>query len=233
MQRSSTVRALMLAATAALAAAVPASAVTTVTTVNGANWQIHDIAPPKLDTGSIRAISDNAFYGFGGIRVRVSGVPASDPSARLNGELMRGFGLTFDGEDAFKTAAPIVLGGVAISRDIKLSKPGNWTRWIDSFANTTQRTITVDVAFGGSAGQNSGSNQSVVQATSSGDARDRHRRHLGPGRQPGGQRRQLARPARRGARHAGAAPATSSATRSATRCPPPAWRPTSTPTRTR
>ena len=93
MQRSSTVRALMLAATAALAAAVPASAVTTVTTVNGANWQIHDIAPPKLDTGSIRAISDNAFYGFGGIRVRVSGIPATDPSARLNGELMRGFGL--------------------------------------------------------------------------------------------------------------------------------------------
>ena len=103
MQRSSTVRALMLAATAALAAAVPASAVTTVTTVNGANWQIHDIAPPKLDTGSIRAISDNAFYGFGGIRVRVSGIPATTRAARLNGELMRGFGLAFDGEDAFKT----------------------------------------------------------------------------------------------------------------------------------
>jgi hypothetical protein len=40
---------------------------------------------------------------------------------------------------------------------------------VDSFANSTQRTITVDVAFGGSAGQNSGSNQSQVQATSSGD----------------------------------------------------------------
>ena len=62
-----------------LAAAVPASAVTTVTTANGANWQIHDIAPPKLDTGSIRAITDNAFYGFGGIRVSVSGIPATDP----------------------------------------------------------------------------------------------------------------------------------------------------------
>ena len=78
MQRSTTVRALLLAGTAVLAAAVPASAVTTVTSVNGLNWQIHDIAPPKLDTGSIRAISDNAFYGFGGIRVRVSGIPASD-----------------------------------------------------------------------------------------------------------------------------------------------------------
>jgi amidase len=163
------VRALALAATAALAAAVPASAVTTVTTVNGANWQIHDIAPPKLDTGSVRAISDNAFYGFGGIRVRVSGISADDPSGRLNGELMRGFGLTFDGEDSFTTEVPIVLGGVAISRDIRVSKPGNHARWVDTFANTTQRTITVDVAFGGSAGQNSGTNQSQVQATSSGD----------------------------------------------------------------
>ena len=52
MQRSTTVRALLLAGTAVLAAAVPASAVTTVTSVNGLNWQIHDIAPPKLDTRS-------------------------------------------------------------------------------------------------------------------------------------------------------------------------------------
>jgi len=166
-QRSWTVA--LVGATAALAAAVPASAVTTVTTSNGANWQIHDIAPPKLDTGSVRAISDNAFYGFGGIRVRVSDIPADDPSKRLNGELMRGFGLTFDGEDSFTTDAPIVLGGVAISRAIKVSKPGNWTRWVDTFANTTQRTITVDVAFGGTAGLNSGNNQSRVQMTSSGD----------------------------------------------------------------
>ena len=125
MQRSTTVRALLLAGTAVLAAAVPASAVTTVTTANGLNWQIHDIAPPKLDTGSIRAITDNAFYGFGGIRVRVSGIPATDTTARLNGELMRGFGLAYDGDESFATDAPIVLGGVAISRDVKVSKAGN------------------------------------------------------------------------------------------------------------
>ena len=41
-----------------------------------------------------------------------------------------------------------------------MSKPGNWTRWLDTFANTTQRTITVDVTFGGSAGQNTANNQS-------------------------------------------------------------------------
>ncbi len=150
-------------------AASPAAAVNTVTTANGAGWQIHDDAPPKLDTGSVRAISDNAFYGFGGIRVKVSGIPATDPTARLNGELMRGFGLTYDGTDTFATTSAIDLGGVAISRDVKVNKPGNFTRWLDTFANTTTRTITVDVSFGGTVGLNTTNNRSAVAATSSGD----------------------------------------------------------------
>ena len=158
-----------LAAVLLLSAAAPAAAVNTVITANGAGWQIHDVDPPRLDTGSIRAISDNAFYGFGGIRVKVSGIPATDPTARMNGELMRGFGLTFDGTDAFHTTSAVILGGVAISRDVKVSKPGNFTRWLDTFANTTSRTLTVDVSFGGSAGQNTTNNQSAIAATSSGD----------------------------------------------------------------
>ncbi|MBE2316085.1 amidase [Solirubrobacter sp. CPCC 204708] len=158
-----------MAGAVTLLAAAPAGAVNTVTTANGANWQIHDAAPPILDSGSIRAITDNAFYGFGGIRVNVAGIPASDPTGRLNGELMRGFGLTYDGDESFATTTPVGLGGVAISRTIKVSKPGNWTRWLDTFANTTGRAVTVDVTFGGSAGQNSGSNQSRVTGTSSGD----------------------------------------------------------------
>ncbi|MDA0162108.1 amidase [Solirubrobacter ginsenosidimutans] len=159
----------LVAGTAVLAAAVPASAVTTITTANGLNWQIHDFAPPKLDTGSIRAITDNAFYGFGGIRVRVSGIPATDTTARFNGELMRGFNLGYDGDESFTTAQPVVLGGIAISRAVKVSKAGNYSRFLDTFANTSTRTITVDVAFGGSAGQNSGSAQSKVVDSSSGD----------------------------------------------------------------
>jgi amidase len=160
----------LLAGTAVLAAAVPARAVTTVTSANGLNWQIHDIAPPRLDTGSIRAITDNAFYGFGGIRVRVSGIPATDTTARFNGELMRGFNLAYDGDESFATAEPVVLGGVALSRAVKVSKAGNYTRWLDTFANRSQRAITIDVAFGGTAGQNSGTNQSKIVATASGDA---------------------------------------------------------------
>src|SRR4051794_40518661 len=121
----------LVAGSAVLAAAVPAGAVNTVTTTNGANWQIHDLAPPKLDTGSIRAITDNAFYGFGGIRVRVSGIPASDPTGRLNGELMRGFGLTWDNDETFSTTTPVALGGVGISARSRSPRPATtragWT----------------------------------------------------------------------------------------------------------
>jgi amidase len=161
---------LLVAACAGLVAAPQARAVNTVTSANGLNWQIHDAAPPRLDTGSIRAITDNAFYGFGGIRVRVSGIAADDPTARFNGELMRGFGLKFDGTDSFSTTSAVTLGDVAVSRAIKVGTAGNWTRFLDTFANTSDRTVTVDVAFGGAAGYNSGTNRSFITATSSGDA---------------------------------------------------------------
>src|SRR3954470_9599542 len=91
---------------AALALAPPAAAFNYVSDSNGTWWGIQDVAPPRVDTGSIRATQvgpgQNPAYsttinGFGGIRVQVPG------SARLNGELMRGFGLQFNGTDTFTT----------------------------------------------------------------------------------------------------------------------------------
>jgi amidase len=160
---------LAASAIAAVAATSPASAVNTVSTSNGAAWQIHDAASPALDTGSIRAITDNAFYGFGGIKVRVSGAPASDPTLEFNGEMMRGFGLEFDGVDGFATTHAVRLGGLEVSREIKVSAPGNWTRWVDSFRNTTDQDLVAEVSFGGTAGLNTTGNQSQVVASSSGD----------------------------------------------------------------
>jgi amidase len=156
-------------ALAALAAA-PAGAVNTVTTSNGAQWQIHDAAAPALDSGSIRSITGNAFYGYGSIRVRVSDVPASDPSGRFNGEMMRGFGLRYDGVDSFASTRAVTLGGLAMARSIKVSKPGNYTRFFDSFTNTSNRTITADVSFGGTVGFNTTGNQTSVVDSSSGNA---------------------------------------------------------------
>ena len=61
------------------------------------------------------------------------------PAPRFNGELMRGFGLTFDGVDRFTTTQSIDLGGVTISRSIYINRSANWGRWLDSFTNTTKR----------------------------------------------------------------------------------------------
>lgn len=160
-----------LTATAAAVAAAPAEAVNTVTTANGAAWQIHDAAAPALDTGSIRTITGNAFYGFGSIKVHVSDIPASDPTRLFDGTVaVRGFGLDFDRTDTFTTKTPVTLGGLRMKRAIKVYKTANWTRWLDTFTNTSGRTITADVSFGGTLGTNTtAGNQTSVVDSSSGD----------------------------------------------------------------
>jgi amidase len=164
----------------------PVSAFNYVVDANGTWWGIQDAAPPRVDTGSIRATQiapgimpdgfttqpySTAINGFGGIKVRVE---TSTPP-RFNGELMRGFGLQFDGTDRFTTTRSIDLGGVLISRSIYVNRRANWARWLDSFTNTTKRPLTINVAFGGQSGVGigaSGTNNqpgSVIN-TSSGDA---------------------------------------------------------------
>src|SRR3954454_7354733 len=100
---------------AGLVAATPGEAFNYVSDSNGTWWGIQDVAPPRVDTGSIRATQvgagQNPAYsttinGFGGIKVQVPNAP------RFNGELMRGFGLEFNGADAFKTTTAVALGGV-------------------------------------------------------------------------------------------------------------------------
>jgi amidase len=156
-------------------AASPASAFTYVTDGNGTAWGLQDAAPPRVDTGSIRATQTGTgvqapystmLNGYGGIRVRVNATPAP----RFNGEMMRGFGLSFDGQDRFATTRSIDLGGVQISRSIYLDRSSDWGRWLDTFTNTTKAPITVEVAFGGQTGYGAGgTNQSRIVATSSGD----------------------------------------------------------------
>jgi amidase len=163
-------RIVCLAVLGVLALAAPAYAVNYVTSANGITWGVHDAAAPGLDTGSIRTVTDSGLLGFGSIRVRVSNVRPSDPTRIFNGEMMRGFGLEFDGVDTFTTSDAVTLGGVRIARDVKVGRDENWVRWLDSFTNTTDRFVSVDVSFGGAAGQNNGSGQSRVVGTSSGDA---------------------------------------------------------------
>src|SRR5215218_183635 len=108
-----------------LVAAAPGQAFNYVSDSNGTWWGIQDFAPPRVDTGSIRATQvgpgQNPAYsttinGFGGIKVQVPGAP------RLNGELMRGFGLQFNGSDTFTTTQAVKLGPVEMTRSVYIKK---------------------------------------------------------------------------------------------------------------
>ncbi|QCT01024.1 amidase [Paenibacillus algicola] len=122
-------------------------------------------APTGLDTGSVRSTDSRALMGFGGIRMHVIG---SDNL--LDGVLLRGFGLTFDGVDTYSSTNAVTIDGVAVKREIKLDKSNNSGRFFDTFTNTTNKTIYVEVAFGGQLGYNTSTNQSAISTTSSGDA---------------------------------------------------------------
>ncbi len=144
---------------------------------NGTYWGIQDDDSPRVDTGSIRATQvapggqaaeySTAINGFGGIRLLVE----TAPEPYLNGELMRGFGLTFDGRERFATTRSVDMGGVTVSRAVYVNTSANWGRWLDTFTNTTKAPITIRVAFGGQSGQGTaGATTSAIVTTSSGDA---------------------------------------------------------------
>lgn len=146
--------------------ATSAQALNAVPTGNhGQIWNIHDAAIPGLDTGSVRSISSSALMGYGGIRMDVAGSVNTD-----NGILLRGFGLRFDGADSFDSADSVTIDDIAVTRDVTIGASGTYGRWFDTFTNTSRATQTVDVAFGGELGYNTGTNQSAIAGTGDGDA---------------------------------------------------------------
>jgi amidase len=156
---------LLAIAIACMFVAAPAQAINYVPAANGITWDVNDAAMPGLDTGSIRAVTDNSVLSVAGLRVSVAGTPKH----RMDGELLRGFGLKFDGVDEFTTTKAVVLSGIEIERHLRFARTANWGRWIDSFKNTTSTPKEVKVTFGGIFGQNNGENQSEVVDSSSGD----------------------------------------------------------------
>ncbi len=175
----------------ALALAGPARAFNYVADANGTWWGIQDADLPVVDTGSIRATQvspgqaggfSTSINGFGGIKVLVPTEQGTrfepsdhetgfEPQMRFNGEMMRGFGLKFDGVNRFTTTKSVDLGGVRISRSVFINSSANWGRWLDSFTNTTKSPLTIKVAFGGQSGMGaSGTRFSAIVNTSSGDA---------------------------------------------------------------
>jgi amidase len=158
-------RRLIPAAVAALVAASSPAAFgwTTVTNSNGDTWNVNDALVPGVDTGSIHNTGTNSLQGYGGIRVKVPGNP------RLNGILLRGFGLEPVSATQFSSKTAVQIGGVAVKRSLLFNTTESWARFLDSFTNTTGAPLTIEVAFGGQVGYNTGTNQSAIASTSSGD----------------------------------------------------------------
>ncbi|XVV10150.1 amidase [Actinoplanes sp. CA-131856] len=146
--------------------AVPASAYSSVPVALGDQWNVNDAAIPGLDTGSVRSTSANALLGYGGIRVKVPG-----GTSMLNGALLRGFGLTQRSPGSYAGKHSVVVDGVAVTRELTVDAADSFGRFFDTFTNTTRRPLRIDVAFGGQLGYNTGTNQSTVASTSSGDTR--------------------------------------------------------------
>ena len=134
-----------------------------VTDANGTWWGIQDATSPNVDTGSIRATQtgpgdclfntcvtppySTTINGYAGVKVLVHGA-----RPRMNGELMRGYGLAFDGANRFTSTQSIDLAGIVISRSVYINTAANWGRWLDTFTNTTKSRKTIEVAFGGQSG---------------------------------------------------------------------------------
>ncbi|MCR1783863.1 amidase [Nocardioides carbamazepini] len=142
----------------------PADAWNSVPTVGGDTWGVHDAANPGLDTGSVRSTGGNALQGYGGLRIEVE-----DGTSRLNGVLLRGFGLTYDGHETFTTTKGVDVDGVVVRRELVVPEGESYGRFLDTFTNTTHEAVTFEVAFGGQLGYDTGENQSEVSATGSGD----------------------------------------------------------------
>lgn len=142
-----------------------ADALTRVTSESGTVWEIHDVFAPSLDTGSLRTVGATQVQGFGNIFVKVS-----SPSApRMNGQMMRGFNLKYDGVNKFTSTQSVNLGNVTVTRDVYVDTKNNRTRFFDTFTNINKEAATVEVSFGGSLGYGTTTNATVVKATYSGD----------------------------------------------------------------
>jgi len=154
----------------------PAGAFNYVSDSHGTWWGIQDAAPPRVDTGSIRATQTGpGLTGPTDLDQRFAGIRVlwRRRRRRASGRNLRGFGLTFDGVNRFALRNRSILGGVSIGVRV-YQQQRELGRWLDSFSNTTRSPITIKVAFGGQSGIGAaGANSSSIVNTASGDAMSR------------------------------------------------------------
>ncbi|WP_114423481.1 amidase family protein [Nocardioides houyundeii] len=144
-----------------------AQALTPVTTDDGATWNVNDARRPGLDTGSIRDVSNSRLEAFGSLFLQVQG-----GTHRMNGQMLRGFGLTEVARGSYASTASVQLDGVSVSRQLDVGTATGTGSFFDTFTNTTTAPITIRASFGGSLGYGvpGSTTAGQVTATSDGDS---------------------------------------------------------------
>lgn len=139
-----------LAAGLVAATAQPTAALTTYEEKSGTtalfSWPVNDSYRPGLDTGSIRNIPRTGAEALGSLFVEVDG--ATD---RMNGQMMRGFGLVQSGASNFVSTNSVRLGEVLLTRELRITAGGVAT-YLDTFTNAGTAEASVTSSFGGSLG---------------------------------------------------------------------------------
>src|SRR5690606_12331494 len=101
---------------------------------------------PGLDTGSIRNISHSRAEGVGSLFVEVAG-----SGARMNGQMLRGFGMVGDTGRGYTSTRSVRLDDVLVARRLDLGS-ADTARFLDVLSNTGTAPVAVRVSFGGSLG---------------------------------------------------------------------------------
>ena len=143
-------------------------AVTRVPSADGQFWDIQDTSPWSQDSGGIATGGrSNPFNGFGYLKLQVR---SGDNSVLARNHYLRGFGLHHDGRGRFDSITPVVVEGVVVDRNITTRQHTNYLRYVDTFTNTSEQDLLVQVAWGGAVGAYEDGGVAAVATTADGDA---------------------------------------------------------------
>lgn len=130
-----------------------------ITSANGHPWDLNN------NTGSVEDGGRDAFDTFGFLGLRVS--DSQNVLIAQTNQIL-GFTLTTNLSNSrlVETSTPVTFSGVTISRQLFMPPGTDFIRYIDTFLNTTQTALKIQVAFQGNLGSDGAT---LLRATSSGD----------------------------------------------------------------
>ena len=122
---------------------------------NGNPWDVADMATIPVsyeqDSGAIEDGGQDAFNGFGQLKLRVLSLGDTLEAA----DVIHGLGLTYSAGGNWHTTITQHLGGISVSRDIFAPPGADWARYVDTFTNNNFTDKHLVVGWGGGIGHTS------------------------------------------------------------------------------